>query len=157
MFTLKPINPARLNNPDTGEKTIFLDETDGNVKTKGSTGDILVVNESTVIPKVYRALLTQEGTDDPTAVVLENTLGGEVVWTRESVGNFLGTLVGAFTVDKTFAILGCTFDYVNGLPEIAIVDISASSGDDLLVVAKGGDFSGDDILRKRAIEIIVYP
>lgn len=36
---------------------------------------------------IYTALLSQSGTDDPTATVLENTLGGTVVWTRELMEN----------------------------------------------------------------------
>ena len=59
MLTLKPKNPTTINNPDTGEKTLFLDSTDGMVKTKDGSGDVLVVNESIVVPKVYKALLTQ--------------------------------------------------------------------------------------------------
>lgn len=47
--------------------------------------------------KVYRALITQSGTSAPTAVVLENTLGGTVVWSYDSVGNYTGTLAGAFS------------------------------------------------------------
>lgn len=52
--------------------------------------------------KVYRALLTQTNTDAPVATVLENTLGGEVVWTRGNLGTYAGTLANAFTADKTF-------------------------------------------------------
>lgn len=52
--------------------------------------------------KVYTALLTQSGTDAPTATVLENNLGGTVVWARSDIGEYTATLTGAFTVDKTF-------------------------------------------------------
>lgn len=51
----------------------------------------------------YVALLTQSGTDAPVATVLENTLGGTVVWTRNSLGQYFGTLSGAFTENKTIA------------------------------------------------------
>jgi len=51
--------------------------------------------------KVYRALLTQSGTDAPVATVLENTLGGTVVWTYSDTGIYTATLVGAFTASKT--------------------------------------------------------
>lgn len=44
----------------------------------------------------YVALLTQTGTDAPVAVVLENTLGGDLVWTRDGTGNYFGTLLNAF-------------------------------------------------------------
>ena len=55
---------------------------------------------SAVKPKVYKALLTQTGTAAPTAVVLENTLG-DIVWTRDGIGQYLGTLSSAFTLNKT--------------------------------------------------------
>ena len=48
---------------------------------------------------VYTALLTQSGTSAPVATVLENTLGGTVVWTYNDVGNYSGTLTGAFTTN----------------------------------------------------------
>jgi hypothetical protein len=51
--------------------------------------------------KSYVALLSQTGTSAPVATVLENTLGGTVVWTRNSIGDYSGTLTGAFTLDKT--------------------------------------------------------
>ena len=51
--------------------------------------------------KVYTALLTQTGTNAPTATVLENTLGGTVVWSRNNVGVYLATLNGSFIANKT--------------------------------------------------------
>jgi len=50
----------------------------------------------------YVALLTQSGTSAPTATVLENTLGGTVVWSYLSVGQYVGTLTGAFVENKFF-------------------------------------------------------
>lgn len=60
--------------------------------------------------KVYTALLTQNGTDAPVATVLENTIG-DIVWTYDSVGIYLGTLINAFTSNKTF--LTSNLDYSN--------------------------------------------
>lgn len=51
---------------------------------------------------VYTALLSQSGTDDPVATVLENTLGGTVVWIRNDVGDYSATLSGVFTENKTW-------------------------------------------------------
>ena len=51
--------------------------------------------------KVYTALLTQTGTSAPVATVLENTLGGEVVWTRDGSGYYIATSSGLFTENKT--------------------------------------------------------
>ena len=52
--------------------------------------------------KVYTALLTQSGTDAPVATVLENTLGGDIVWTYAEIGVYIGTLPNAFTENKTW-------------------------------------------------------
>ena len=53
---------------------------------------------------VYTALLTQSGTSAPVATVLENTLGGTVVWSRDASGIYVATLSGAFTANKTTPI-----------------------------------------------------
>jgi hypothetical protein len=54
--------------------------------------DQTVLNTAPVIPaptyKVYTALLTQTGTDAPVATVLENTLGEEIIWVRNDVGDY---------------------------------------------------------------------
>lgn len=55
--------------------------------------------------KVYTALLSQTGTDDPTVIVFENTIG-DIVWTRQSTGVYRATLVGAFPTNKTFFFTG---------------------------------------------------
>jgi len=52
--------------------------------------------------KVYTALMGQVSTNDPTATVLQNTLGGTVVWTRNDVGDYSATLTDAFPVGKVF-------------------------------------------------------
>ena len=51
--------------------------------------------------KVYTALLTQTSTNAPTAEVLENTLGADIVWSRSQAGYYIGTLAGAFIAGKT--------------------------------------------------------
>ena len=55
----------------------------------------------TVGYKVYTASLLQSGTNAPVATVLENTLGGTVVWTRNAAGQYQGTLNNVFTANKT--------------------------------------------------------
>ena len=56
--------------------------------------------------KVYRALLTQTGTDAPLPIVLENTLSGDLTWSYNAAGSYGATLVGEFTADKTFIFIG---------------------------------------------------
>src|SRR3990167_5465013 len=61
----------------------------------------LTSSTQTAGKKVYKALLTQAGTDAPTAIILENTIGN-IVWSRNGVGDYLGTLTGAFSsINKT--------------------------------------------------------
>jgi len=53
-----------------------------------------------VQPKVYRATLTQTGTDAPVALKLENTLSDTPVWSRISMGSYKLTLNGEFVDQK---------------------------------------------------------
>lgn len=55
--------------------------------------------------KVYSALVTQSSTTNPVATIMENTLGGTPVWTREGVGYYYLTLANKFTVGKTLVIV----------------------------------------------------
>lgn len=56
--------------------------------------------------KRYIAILNQNGQTAPVATVLENSLGGELVWTRGSAGQYVGTLAGGFPLTKTTALCG---------------------------------------------------
>ena len=110
------------------------------------------------VPKVYRALLTQTGTDDPVATVLENTLGGAVVWTYSDVGVYIGTLTGAFTANKVAASIPAATtgnDFVTG---IAVV---RRASDDTVLVKTAGvtDLTAglDGVLNASPIQILVYP
>ena len=107
--------------------------------------------------KVYRALLTQTGTDAPVATVLENTLGGEVVWSYTNVGDYLATLSGAFTANKTFVLLtnGKLTAGQGGLTTVAAAHVDGNSIA-MSVSDANGDF-GDDVLQMASIEIRVYP
>ena len=56
--------------------------------------------------KICKLLLSQTGTNAPTAIVKENTLDGTIVWTRSAEGFYIGTLTGAFPMDRTFILHG---------------------------------------------------
>ena len=49
----------------------------------------------------YHAILNQTGTNAPIATVLHNTLRGEIVWTRDGIGSYTGTLAGELTSGRT--------------------------------------------------------
>lgn len=56
--------------------------------------------------KKYVALLSQEGTDDPLAGVLENTLGGTLTWVRTGVGTYeLQSSIGEFANNRTVVFI----------------------------------------------------
>lgn len=158
MITLKERNGLTINNPDEGEKTLFID-TDGKLKTKNENGlieEVAIVSASA--PKVYKALLTQTGTAAPVATVLENTLGGTVVWTRTSTGYYSATLNGAFTLGKTFILNKSGFITVDeNFTFLINTTLTANS----IEISSFTDYPtsavSDNILISFPIEILVYP
>jgi len=107
---------------------------------------------SAVKPKVYKALLTQTGTAAPTAVVLENTLG-DIVWTRDGIGQYLGTLSSAFTLNKTALQSGQ--NYGNLGKEITYLYYADSNSLILETIDDGTNRDGS--LGSTLILIEVYP
>lgn len=52
--------------------------------------------------KKYVALITQTGTNAPTVEqIFQNDFNEEIIWTRVGVGQYRGTLTGAFPENKT--------------------------------------------------------
>lgn len=102
--------------------------------------------------KAYAALISQTGTAAPTAIVLENTLGGTVVWTRSATGTYVGTLTAAFTASKTIAFIqknqtgGLDDNFVVGRATADTVGISTTNGTALI----------DSLLSSTSLEIRVY-
>ena len=94
--------------------------------------------------KSYTALVSQNGGNAPTAIVLENTIG-PVTWAYVSPGYYLLQLVGAFPASKTF----CPIVVVSSAPEFATN--YGGAGDFIEILT-----SGDDILSSTPIEIRVY-
>ena len=104
--------------------------------------------------KVYTALLTQVGTDAPTAVVMENTLGGTVTFSYTSTGIYTANLLGVFTANKTVTLitgnynspgqLGRTFRLSNDVVTIYTNETTP------------GGVSVDDVLSGTTFEIRVY-
>lgn len=103
---------------------------------------------------VYRALLTQTGTDAPTAVVLENTLGGTVVWTYVSTGSYAGTLAGAFPVNKTALLTGTSLN-VNG--DYASIYLRRANDNAVDLSTSDTGSAADALLDATFIQILVYP
>jgi len=98
--------------------------------------------------KVYTALITQTGTAAPTAVVLENTLGGVPLWERTGVGNYTATLTSAFTLNKTIVFVtgGNTVNNASGFRFDA----------NIVYLTSNNSTSLEDGLTLTSIEIRVY-
>ena len=108
--------------------------------------------------KVYRALITQSGTNAPTAIVLENTLGGTPVWSHFDVGIYRLTLAGAFTVDKTFIITGFSEGGLLSSTYYTMKKNSNSTNDFIeFEAAYPGNFRADSIITDLPLQILVYP
>lgn len=103
----------------------------------------------------YVALLSQSGTSAPTATVLENTLGGTVVWSRDEVGSYAATLSGAFTENKTW----CTANAGWEQDSVFQANLSKLAGDNDICILYTTDSTGTQIddFFDIFIEIRVYP
>lgn len=93
--------------PAAGDLVPIVDVSDTTDSAAGTTKSI---RWDSFPCKRYVALISQTGTDAPVATVLENTLGGTVVWTRGNIGNYTGTLASAFTQDKTILFMSAIHD-----------------------------------------------
>jgi hypothetical protein len=109
----------------------------------------------TVPYKIYSALLSQSGTNDPTAVVFSNTIGN-IVWSRVGLGNFRGTLSGAFPQNKRQIFMGVlkNADAVDG----AVQETDQGYSNDYLdFYGLNQLFQNADGFVNLAIEVRVYP
>ena len=120
----------------------------GEIGPQGPPGESASVNY-----KIYRALISQTSTNAPTVIVLENTLGNNIVWTRNGQGFYKGTLLNAFDENKTFY-------YINSKKYLEDVTFSMELGNinEVLIYSfnNAGTIGYDSYLFKTPIEIIVY-
>jgi hypothetical protein len=146
----------------SGERVEVL----GNDNTVSGEGVQVVGNdketsETSVLPyKEYVAILNQTGTDAPTANVIYNDTGADIVWSRDGVGFYLGTSIGLFAGDIVTSIDRST-TYSPGFGDIVSfkndndsVYISTKyltvSGTDIVVT------NNDDVLNDTTITIRIY-
>jgi hypothetical protein len=108
--------------------------------------------------KVYRALLTQTSTNAPIAVVLENTLNGDLEWAFEDDGRYTATLSDAFPEDKTFISINACADndgFLTGFASAARSDANTLKVRTVGIADLG--VWANTLLLDTAIEILVYP
>jgi len=100
----------------------------------------------------YVALLSQSGTDAPVATVLENTLGGTVVWSYDTIGSYFATLSNAFTSNKTWANVA-----TSAIGSDYVVNIEINSVNDFVIKVNDDNAAQSDDWGPIYIEIRVYP
>jgi hypothetical protein len=101
----------------------------------------------------YVALITQSGTDAPTAKVLKNTLGGVPTLNRAAAGIYYMELNEAFNVDKTCVFIGNTQNDTGTMTEASC---NSTSRIYIETILASNAFS-DDLMTNCAIQILVYP
>ena len=97
-------------------------------------------------PKVWAGRLSG-GNPTPSVTVITNSLGGTIVWTRNSAGNYTGTLAGAFVSGKTYVSISNGSNFSPAL-------ITVTGTDTISVVGSGGS---DGNIVGVNIKIEVYP
>lgn len=122
----------------------------GTNTTQIATTAFVLANSSARPYKVYTALISQSNTDAPVTIVLENTIGN-IVWTRANTGQYLGTLTGAFTLDKTVCFTGGNTNNDN-----IHHTTQRNNGSSVVIETYNSGAKADYLLAKTSIEIRVY-
>lgn len=107
--------------------------------------------------KVYSALLTQTGTNDPTATVLGNSLSAAIAWTRTGAGTYIGTLIGAFPASKVLILVSGDVNTGLGLGVLYYASRTSSNVITLLTYSIVDATQEDDLLADTNILILVFP
>jgi hypothetical protein len=119
--------------------------------TKGEKGDASPV--ASLGYKTYVANLTQSSTNAPVATVLENTLGGNLVWTRFGSGTYLATLNGAFSNASKIWLS----PIIPPVPNLAYMQYSDANSIQLNTTDPSFGNIDDVLNLSTSIEIRVYP
>ena len=110
--------------------------------------------------KLYVANLTQSGTNAPVATVLQNTLGGTLVWTRSEEGQYMATLADVFgDVDKVYIMIqGIWFESTFTFPCFSLFGVNDSNSIIFYTLALSTpDTYEDSLFNNTSVEIRIYP
>ncbi len=105
--------------------------------------------------KIWRGLITQTGTSAPTAIELENTLGGTISFTYISTGIYTIEGTGLFTTNKTFVTP--KWETLRQGSNYATVSVQTSNTNQLSLNSYLNGAAGDALFTSHPVEIIVYP
>lgn len=104
---------------------------------------------------IYCALLTQEGTAAPTAIVLQNNTGLNIVWGRTNTGIYTATAPNGFPVMKTYLAITPN----NQGSQIEITFTNTEDGEpssELIVKTRVAGVLTDNILAYTPVLIQIY-
>lgn len=116
------------------------------------TESINGVSVAAMLPsyKKYIALISQTGINDPTVYVLENTIGN-IVWTYDTAGSYIGTLIGQFIANKTMV-------FISGVYKGTSKGIRKTDDEiNIFTTENATNTDADGLLDETAIEIRIYP
>jgi hypothetical protein len=110
--------------------------------------------------KVYTALLNQTGTNAPIATILENTLGGNISWSRQNVGYYSATFSDTFPPQSTFVLSSSNYmQFSSAVITTSIVSTMSISGSNIIDIQIGDlidNTAKDSKLFDYPIEIRIY-
>lgn len=128
-------------------------------KVDGVTGDSEKITGTQLAAMVhagvkrYVALMTANGLASPDVIVLENTLGNTIAWTRDTNGIYLGTIAGGFDPLKTALFISSNLDPVG--PTITYIYVETNQVK--IVVSLTDGTTQDDVLDNASVRIEVHP
>lgn len=115
--------------------------------------------DGSTTPKVYRASLTQYGTDHPIANEFENTLGCKMLWSREISGAYRGECQNGFPPYRTYItnerVWQRQYLDADGTNALMIIRSDASNISINQVASMGDDTPADGFINI-GIEVYVY-
>jgi hypothetical protein len=100
----------------------------------------------------YIALLSQTGTNNPIANALENNMGDNIIWTRNSAGNYTGTFPYGFARGFTWIRTEASDETGNTL----FTRLYWTSSSTLTLIVKDANLVNTDNWTNISVEIRVY-
>lgn len=102
----------------------------------------------------YTALLTQSGTDAPTAIELVNSIGN-IIWTRHTTGSYFGTLTDTFPENKCiFSAPAINWD--GAIDSESFAYLSRASNDTITLYVMDDTHTNTDNFVNLCIEFKIY-
>ena len=104
--------------------------------------------------RTYTAIISQSGTSDPVAIVLENNLGQDIVWTYDAVGVYIGTATGLFVNANKITVI-CSETNAGDILGYAVV--YRQSDNRIIIQTFDTAFSAaDGVLGSTMLEVRIY-